>query len=558
MNKFAKLVWVSLFFFTLFAGGDSCQIPLDVEKSIKMDFKTPTGLCFDGSYLWVADLQTSKIGKINLENGKIVKIYDAPCFNVSSLAFDGKNLWVLDAKEKIVYSFDPERNLTWKTLPLDINNPSGIGFDGKDVWISDSSEGVIVKIDTDDGTTLKSLTSPVANKGRSQITALTFNGGYLWASERIADEIYQIDIENNFTINILKAPGPYVSGISFYKNYLLCLDYEKRVIDFVKLPEEGKAVRYNPRKEKLSYGESYQNFGPGNIEELKIALAVPQKLIFQDLNSEIQFEPKNYTIEKDEWGQEAAIFTFKDIKPLEKVSAGYEVDCTLYNVSFFVDPKKAGSLSDIPTSLSQYLKDDTKLDIKNEVIVNAVKEAVKDEKNVYYIARRIYKYVQEKMHYEMVGGWNTAPVVLSRGSGSCSEYSFVMISMLRAAGVPARYAGSVVIRGDDASRDDVFHRWVEVYIPPFGWLPVDPSGGDSPSPVDQAKCFGSLENRFLITTIGGGGSKFLKWNYNSDSSYIAKGAVKIATLKAGDWAPLSNVQNEPQLMEENKSKTCAQ
>jgi len=45
--------------------------------------------------------------------------------------------------------------------------------------------------------------------------------------------------------------------------------------------------------------------------------------------------------------------------------------------------------------------------------------------------------------------------VLKRGSGSCSEYSFVMIAMLRAAGIPARYAGSVVIRGDDASRDDV-------------------------------------------------------------------------------------------------------
>lgn len=558
MNKYAKLFWILLFFFTLFAGRFFCQIPLDVEKSLKVEFKTPTGICFDGNYFWVGDLLTSKIGKINPENGEIIKIYDAPCFNVSSLAFDGRNLWVLDSKEKAIYSFDPERNLVLKTLPLDVDNPQGIGFDGKDIWISDSSEGVIAKIDTEDGTTLKSLTSPTAHKGRSQITGLNFNNGYLWVSERITDEIYQVDVENDFTINILKAPAPYISGIAFYKNYLLCLDYEKREIDFVKLPETGKAVRYNPRKETLSFYESYQNFGPGNLEELKIAIAVPKNLVFQDLNSEIKFEPKNYTIEKDEWGQETALFTFKDIKPLEKVSAGYEVDCTLYNVSFFINPKDAGSLSDIPPSLSQYLKDDVKLDINNDVIRNAVKEAVKNEKNVYYIARKIYKYIQDKMHYEMVGGWNTAPVVLLRGSGSCSEYSFVMIAMLRAAGVPARYAGSVVIRGDDASRDDVFHRWVEVYIPPFGWIPVDPSGGDYPSPVDQARCFGSLENRFLITTVGGGGSKFLKWDYNSYSSYTAKGAVKVATLKAGDWAPLSNFKNEPQLKEDKKSKTCAQ
>lgn len=552
MKKFDKFLWVLLLFFAVFAEVTFCQIPLKVEKSIKVDFKTPTGLCFDGSYLWVADLLTSKIGKIDPENGNIVKIYDSPCFNVSSLAFDGKNLWVLDSEEKSLYLFDPEKNLISKTLSLDIKNPSGIGYDSKNVWICDSSEGVIVKIDILDGTTLQSVTSPVANKRRSQITALTFNDGYLWASERLADEIYQIDIENDFTINILKAPGPYIVGISFYKNYLLCLDYEKKVIDFVRLPEYGKAHRYNPRKETLSFHESYQNFGPGIIEELKIALAVPQNLVFQDLKSKIKFEPEKYTVQKDEWGQETAIFTFKNIKPLEKKSAGYEVDCTLYNVSFFIDPKKAGNLSDIPDSLSNYLKDDTKLDIKNDIIVNAVKEAVKNEKNVYYIARKIYKYIQDKMHYEMVGGWDTAPVVLARGSGSCSEYSFVMISMLRASGVPARYAGSVVIRGDNASRDKVFHRWVEVYIPPFGWIPVDPSGGDLPSPADQAKCFGSLENRFLITTVGGGGSKFLKWNYNSDSSYTSRGAVKIATLKSGDWTPLSNFINEPQLVAEEK------
>ena len=55
------------------------------------------------------------------------------------------------------------------------------------------------------------------------------------------------------------------------------------------------------------------------------------------------------------------------------------------------------------------------------------------------------------MYYERSGGWNTAPIVLERGNGSCSEYTFVFISMCRAAGVPARYVGSVVERGESAS-----------------------------------------------------------------------------------------------------------
>lgn len=557
MTKRLRFLLFSVSMALFFAGFFFCQIPLGVEKSFPLDFRTPTGLCFDGSFLWVSDLATTKIAKINPENGKILKIYDSPSFNINALASDGKLLWTLDSKEKMVFAFDPQTNLVLKTLQLDVDDPQGIGFDGKDVWISDGGSQKIVKIDTDDGTTIKSVTAPTFGRDRrSQLIGLAFDKGYLWVSDRIKDEIYQVDVENDFTINILKAPGPYISGLTFYKDFMACLDYQKKCIDYVKLPQTGKAIRYNPRKETLTFGESYYNFGPGDIEELNIMLAVPQNLVFQDLLSEVKFDPNNYVIEKDEWGQEIAVFKFKKIKPLDKVSAKFTVNCVLYNVSYYIDPKETGLLSDIPTNLSQYLKDDTKLDIQNEVIKNAVKEAVGNEKNVYYIVRKIYKYIQDKMHYEMVGGWNTAPVVLARGSGSCSEYSFVMISMLRAAGVPARYAGSVVIRGDDASRDDVFHRWVEVYIPPIGWIPVDPSGGDSPSPADSARCFGSLENRFLITTVGGGGSKYLKWNYNSDSSYVAKGAVKVSSLKAGDWEPFSNYKNEPQLREEKKQKIC--
>lgn len=107
-----------------------------------------------------------------------------------------------------------------------------------------------------------------------------------------------------------------------------------------------------------------------------------------------------------------------------------------------------------------------------------------------------------------------------------------------AAGLPARYAGSVVIRGDDASRDDVFHRWVEVYLPNYGWVCVDPSGGDSEVPEAQATYFGGLDSRFLITTLGGGNSTYLGWGYNSNATWTGEGKVKLMQRKAGEWFPV--------------------
>ena len=101
------------------------------------------------------------------------------------------------------------------------------------------------------------------------------------------------------------------------------------------------------------------------------------------------------------------------------------------------------------------------------------KKIVGDEKNPYWIARKVYNYLTEHLEYEMVGGWDIPEVVLKRGSGSCSEYTFSFVALCRAAGLPARYQGSVVVRGDDASIDEAFHRWAQVYLPIYGWVPVD-------------------------------------------------------------------------------------
>ncbi|HNQ77197.1 MAG TPA: transglutaminase domain-containing protein [Acidobacteriota bacterium] len=537
------------------------QVPeAEVERSMSVDLKTPTGFVFDGRAFWVGDVKENVIARLDPGTGAILKKYEAPCFTVGGLAWDGKMIWVLDPVEKAVFGLDPERGLTEKTLALDLDTPQGIAFDGKDIWVSDGGEGLLVKIDKGDGTTYASVSAPSAGSGkRSQLIAFTGHDNYLWTADRLGDTLYQVDPETGYVLNMLETPGPFCSGIAFFGEKLACLDYEKRTIDIVILPQHGKPIRFNPRRESVAFGESYRNFGPGTVEELKINIAVPEDLPFQDLGSKIEWSREPDSFQIDKWGQKVALFTFRGVKPQEAVSAGYSVDATLYSVRYFIDPAKCGKIGDVPEPLrKQFLGDDVKLQAGDPVIRAAVREAVGDEKNCYYAARKIYQYIHEKMRYELVGGWNIAPVVLARGSGSCSEYSFVMIAMCRAAGIPARYAGSVVVRGDNASRDDVFHRWVEVYLPSVGWVPVDPSGGDSKVPEEQAKAFAGLDNRFLITTIGGGSSEYLNWDYNSNSSFSARGPVKLAVLKAGDWSPVAEAKREKTETEAGKGpKVCS-
>ena len=214
-------------------------------------------------------------------------------------------------------------------------------------------------------------------------------------------------------------------------------------------------------------------------------------------------------------------------------------EATIYDVRYFIYPDEVGSLDEIPADIkSKFLENNEKYQIGHPTIQDAVDEAVGDEENPYRIMRNIFNYLIDNMYYEMVGGWNTAPAVLERGNGSCSEYSFVYISMCRAAGLPARYVGSVVVRGDDASLDDVFHRWVEVYLPNYGWIPIDPSGGDNKWSRDQANYIGHLQNRFLITTQSGGGSETMEWTYNSNESWVTEPKTFVVIDNFADWEPL--------------------
>ena len=101
------------------------------------------------------------------------------------------------------------------------------------------------------------------------------------------------------------------------------------------------------------------------------------------------------------------------------------------------------------------------------------------------------------------------------------------------------------MRGDDASVDEAYHRWVEVYLPNYGWVPVDPSRGDKEWPADQAESIGNVANRLFITTIGGGDSEYLSWNYNSIAFVKFSGRASIAEEANIVWRRAKAEGEEP-------------
>jgi len=530
---------IFLYQLIFFISALSFAYPGKVKKELNTPGHFTTGLTFDGKYLWTADRKDDKLYCINPETGEVIRSIPSPAYWPMGLAWDGKTLWNADVKggiplaenyQGVIYQIDPKDGTILHKVQSPTPVPMGLTYDGKYLWVVDNSNDKLVQFDTKDGTTIKEFPSPAGNP-----MGLTFDGEYLWISDRGTNQIYMVDTSNGKVLIITDAPGQYSFGLTFDGEFLWNVDYENNKLYQLVAKDDDKFIKTNMMESTIVYSHLSTNFGPGNVKTLDVYLAVPENRVNQEIDS-IFYSPEKNEIVVDKWGQKTAHFYQKNLLAGKQFECSATYKVKTWDVRYFIFPDKVGILSEIPQDIKQkYLVNDNKYQYNDTVIQNGVKKAIGNEKNAYWVARKIFDYLILRMYYQMTGGWNTAPTVLTRGNGSCSEYSFVYIAMCRRAGLPARYVGSIAQRGEAKSMDDVFHRWVEVYLPNYGWIPIDPSGGDQTSPAAQAKYFGSLYNRFLITTQSGGGSETMEWTYNSNEFYTAEPKTYLVTEYFGDW-----------------------
>lgn len=519
-----------------------CLIPAwskvgDILKVIKTPGPCPTGLAFDGKNLWLADSFTDKIYKIDPESGKIIKSFDSPGYQPEGLAWDGKNLWHIDAGEKYMYCLDPESGKALSILESNSSNPRDLAWDGEYIWIADYRNDILLKVSTVDGMMVQNFPSPA-----SEPTGLAFDGKYLWVSDRIEDRIYLVNPSDGLTVSSFRSYGPFPYGLAWENDVLWNVDYENDEIYKVKVFCEDIISKWDERQLSLFFVKEFRNYGPGTVKTLDIYLPLAETRDNQTLMGKVEFDPEPNEIIEDSWGQKIAHFHYQDLKATSVVKPSWKVKAKIYAVEYFIYPDKVGNIEDIPQDIREkYTRDGDKYCISDPYIQNLAQKIAGKEKNPYWIARRVFEYLGKHLSYNLkpLGGWNPAPTVLRRGTASCSEYSYTMIALCRALGVPIRYVGAVSRRGDDASIDDVYHRWTEVYLPPYGWIPFDPNKGDTARPGRGVLGIGNIDARYIITTENGGGDEYLWFGYNYSFQWTSEGKCLIHEESYGLWSPWS-------------------
>lgn len=508
----------------------------DVLKVIDTPGPCSKGLAFDGKNLWVADAFTDRIYSIEADTGKVIKSFETPGYDPEGLAWDGECLWHIDSGENLLYRLDTNSGTPIKIVKSSTSDPRDIAWDGKFVWIVDHKKDVLMKVSPVDGAAVKFFAAPV-----KESAGLAFDGKYLWVTDRLEDRIYLVDPADGLCLSSLRSYGPCPYGLAWGDGFLWNVDYENRQIYKIKVFDKDIISKWDERELSLHFIKEFRNYGPGTLKTLDVYLPLPENRDNQTLLRPIEFDSQPVEIIKDEWGQKIAHFSYKDRQAYSLIRAGWKVKAKIHATEYFIYPDKVGTVGDIPKEIKdKYLADGEKYLIEDAYIKELAQKIAGKEKNPYWVARRVMDYLGEHLSYNLkpIGGWNPAPVVLKRGTASCSEYSYCMIALCRALGVPVRYVGAVSRRGDDGWIDNTFHRWVEVYLPPYGWIPFDANKADQSLQGKKVLGVGNVSARYIITTENGGGDEYLWFGYNYGSKWTSEGKCRIYEESYGLWSSL--------------------
>lgn len=120
---------------------------------------------------------------------------------------------------------------------------------------------------------------------------------------------------------------------------------------------------------------------------------------------------------------------------------------------------------------------------------------VGDETNPYRIVQKLFAAVDAipwggAREYSTLT--NISDYAFRAGHADCGQQTLLLITLLRMNGIPARWQSGWVFSDGDY---DTMHDWGQLYLAPYGWVPMDVTTGqlDSPDPALRWFYLGGLD-----------------------------------------------------------------
>lgn len=178
----------------------------------------------------------------------------------------------------------------------------------------------------------------------------------------------------------------------------------------------------------------------------------------------------------DGFGNRTHLVTVGKVHSMLEVVTRSELSTTLEN-PFALPSKAPRALS--PSELVDFLSPSPMVPALPEFVAMAEPHRPPTPEATFDAARALSRLVHETFAYQRNVTTVATKVdeVMRLRSGVCQDFAHVLIGLCRAVGVPARYVSGYTVAelpaGDDESRTQASHAWVEAYTPTHGWRGLD-------------------------------------------------------------------------------------
>ncbi|UZD23580.1 transglutaminase family protein [Algoriphagus halophytocola] len=237
----------------------------------------------------------------------------------------------------------------------------------------------------------------------------------------------------------------------------------------------------------------------------------------------LNIKPENHFInwQQDPFGNYLARVVFPEKVKYFEIDVEVIADMVVLNpFDFFVDDYASTFPFEYEESLKIQLGPYLDIKEKDPLLLKLVEKAksliTKDIITVDYLVAINAMINQElKYHVRMEPGVQTCEETLTLGSGSCRDFAWLFVQVLRHLGLASRFASGYLVQltadeksldgpsGPEADFTDL-HAWTEVYVPGAGWIGLDSTSGlfageghiplaCTPSPQDAAPISGMAE-----------------------------------------------------------------
>ena len=244
--------------------------------------------------------------------------------------------------------------------------------------------------------------------------------------------------------------------------------YKEKIEDSDKLKssdiDDDKNKFEIERFEKYKFEDSIILNITGNVKNLNIKIPIPTDEDEKQYISELTIIPEPLKIYYDDINN-IVEYNYGNVgsgKMNIKISATANIRTFDYITAKLIDKNHAHE-----KDLSKYLNPELLIE-SDDFSIKRIASKLKG-KTQQETVDNVYKYIQQTLTYTVMPDIG-AKEALKQRKGKCSEYSTLMVALLRANSVPSR-----IVIGYIAKTPAIKHTWVEVYYDKYGWVCYDPT-----------------------------------------------------------------------------------